>query len=50
MDSTLVVPVSTLNVPVYYVIADLEAIANEKIGGQPRDTRAAINKKGFFLP
>lgn len=49
VDSTLVVPVSTLNVPVYYVIADIEALANEKIGSEPKDARVAINKKGDSL-
>ncbi len=49
LDSTLIVPVSTLNVPVYYVIADVEALANEKIGAEPREARVAINKKGDSL-
>lgn len=49
LDSTLTVPVSTLNVPVYYVIADVEALANEKIGGEPRNARVAINPKGDSL-
>lgn len=49
VDSTLNVPVSTLNVPVYYVIADLEALANEKIGGEPRQANVALNPKGDSL-
>lgn len=49
VDSVLTVPVSTLNVPVYYVIADVEALANEKIGSEPREARVAINKKGDSL-
>lgn len=49
LDSTLTVPVSTLDVPVYYVIKDLEAMANEKVGSEPREARVAINKKGDSL-
>ncbi len=49
IDSVLAVPVSTLNVPVYYVIAEVEALANEKIGAQPREARVAINPKGDSL-
>ena len=49
VDSTLVVPVSTLNVPVYYVIADVEAMANEKIGSAPKEANIALNKKGDSL-
>jgi len=49
LDSTLTAPVSTLNVPVCYLIADIEALANEKIGSEPRDARVAINKNGDSL-
>ncbi len=45
LDSTLTVPLSTLNVPVFYVIADVEAMVNEKIGNQPREAHVAINPK-----
>lgn len=49
LDSTLVIPVSTLNVPVYYVIADVEEMVNEKIGNQPKEAHVAINPKGDSL-
>lgn len=49
LDSTLAVPVSTLNVPVYYVIQDVEDLVNEKIGNQAREARVAINPKGDSL-
>ena len=49
LDSLLTVPVSTLNVPVYYVIEEVEAMANEKIGSEPREARVAINKDGDSL-
>lgn len=49
LDSTLVVPVSTLNVPVYYLMADLEELANEKVGTNPHEVRMAINPKGDSL-
>lgn len=49
IDSTLTIPLSTLNVPVYYVIADIEALANEKIGSAPREAKVAINPKGDSL-
>jgi hypothetical protein len=49
IDSTLVVPVSTLNVPVYYLIADIEELANKKIGSEPKEARVKVNPKGDSL-
>lgn len=49
LDSVLTVPVSTLKVPVYYVIQDVEDVVNEKIGKQSREARVAINPKGDSL-
>lgn len=49
IDSSLVVPVSSLNVPVYYVISDVEEMVNEKIGNQPKEAHVAINPKGDSL-
>lgn len=45
LDSTLQIPVSELSVPVYYPLADLEALANEKLGGKIIEANIPINQK-----
>ncbi|MBL7864280.1 MAG: DUF4403 family protein [Cyclobacteriaceae bacterium] len=49
LDSVLQVPVSELNVPVYYPVAELEAFANEKLGGKIIEANIALSKKGDSL-
>lgn len=49
LDSTLQIPVSELSVPVYYPLADLEALANEKLNNKIIETRIPINDKNDSL-
>jgi hypothetical protein len=45
LDSTLLIPVSELNVPVFYPVQELEDMANEKLGTKVIEAHLAINQK-----
>lgn len=49
LDSTLAVPVSELNVPVYYPVQELEDMANEKLTNKIIEANLAIGQKGDSL-
>ncbi len=45
LDSTLVVPVSELNVPIYFPVQELENMANEKLANKIIEAHLSINQK-----
>ena len=45
LDSTLVLPVSELNVPVYYPLQELENMINDKLAGKIIEAKLAVDKK-----
>lgn len=49
LDSTLVVPTSVLNVPVYYPVQELEDMVNEKLAAKIIEAKLAINQKDDSL-
>ncbi|HEY3406121.1 MAG TPA: DUF4403 family protein [Ohtaekwangia sp.] len=49
LDSTLVPPLSELNVPVYYPINELEAMVNEKLNARIIEAKLAISQKDDSL-
>ena len=49
VDSTLVEPISQLNVPVFYPIQELENLLNEKLENKIIEAPIAINQKGDSL-
>jgi len=49
LDSTLLVPVSELSVPIFYPIQDIEDLANEKLGAKIIEAGVAISDKNDSL-
>lgn len=49
LDSTLVAPISELNVPVYFPVQELENMANEKLANKIIEAHLSINQKDDSL-
>lgn len=45
LDSTLQIPISELNVPIYYPVQELEDMVNEKLNGKIIEAHLPINQK-----